>query len=56
MPEIIFYIFMFLLVAGLVVSLLLLFTHWKEFARYIKREIKDKDYNLKENEFDREFE
>jgi len=56
MPEIIFYIFMFLLVAGLVVSLLLLFTHWKEFAKYIKREIKDKDYNLKNDEFDGEFE
>ena len=56
MPEIIFYVFMFLLVAGFVISLLLLFTHWKEYARYIKREIKDKDYNLKEDEFDREFE
>lgn len=56
MPEIIFYVFMFLLVAGLVISGLLLFTHWKEYARYIKREIKDRDYNLKEDEFDREFE
>jgi len=56
MPETIFYIFMFLLVAGLIGSAALLVTHWKTFARYIKKEIKDKDYNLEDDEFDKEFE
>lgn len=43
MPETIFYIFLFLLVVGLLSSLALLFTRWKYLARYIKKEIKSKN-------------
>jgi hypothetical protein len=43
MPEMIFYIFMLLLVLGLLVSVLLLFLHWKKVFKYIKREIKPKE-------------
>lgn len=39
-PEIIFYIFLFILVLGLLTSLVLLFLHWKKVFKYIKREIK----------------
>lgn len=56
LPEIMFYAFMFLLVAGLLVSLGLLFTNWKKLVKYIKREIKDRDYNLEQDAIDREFE
>jgi hypothetical protein len=56
-PEIIFYIFLFILVLGLLSSLALLFLHWKKVFKYIKREIKRKpegedkdveDWNFKE--------
>jgi hypothetical protein len=55
-PEIIFYIFMFLLVSGLIISGVLLFTKWKKLVKYIKREIKDRDYSLEQDSIDREFE
>lgn len=55
-PEIIFYIFLFILVLGLLSSLALLFLHWKKVFKYIKREIKRQpkedrdveDWNFKE--------
>jgi hypothetical protein len=53
MPQIIFYIFMMLLTAGLMVSMILLFRHWKDWARYIKRELKSKDTD---DEFDKDVE
>lgn len=37
MPEIMFYLFMFLLVAGLVISGILLFTHWKDLLKWYKQ-------------------
>jgi len=46
MPEVIFYIFLLLLVLGLLVSGALLFTRWKEVFKYIKREIKRKDEDV----------
>jgi len=52
-PETIFWIFMFLLIAGLIISVVLLFTRWKELARYIKRELKTKN---NDDEFDKEIE
>ena len=42
-PQIIFYIFMILLLAGILTSLALLFLNWKKVFRYIKREIKRKE-------------
>ena len=42
-PETIFYIFMFILVAGFLSSLILVFLRWKELARYIKNELKRED-------------
>ena len=56
MPEIIFYIFLFLLVAGLAVSALLLFTHWEKLIKIIKREIADGKYATEKDELDRAFE
>jgi len=53
MPETIFYIFLFLLGSGLLASLGLLFTRWKELARYIKNEITKKK---EDEEFDKDFE
>jgi hypothetical protein len=56
-PEIIFYIFLLILVLGLLTSLALLFLHWKKVFKYIKKEIKRKpegedrdveDWNFKE--------
>jgi hypothetical protein len=55
-PEIIFYIFLLILVLGLLASLILLFLHWKKVFKYIKREIKRQpkedrdveDWNFKE--------
>lgn len=55
-PEIIFYIFLFILVLGLLTSLALLFLHWKKVFKYIKREIRRQpkedrdveDWNFKE--------
>jgi hypothetical protein len=44
---------MFLLTAGLIVSVLLLFRRWKDLARYIKTELKTKD---NDDEFDRDLE
>ena len=49
-PETIFYIFLFLLVAGLLASLTLLFLHWKKVFKYIKREIKQKPSEDKDTE------
>ena len=42
-PEIIFYIFLFLVVAGFLSCVGLLFLRWKEVFRYLKKEIKRKD-------------
>jgi hypothetical protein len=53
MPETIFYIFMFLLIAGLLSSLALLFTRWKDAARYIKNELTKRK---EDEEFDKDFE
>jgi hypothetical protein len=55
-PEIIFYIFLTIIVLGILVSLALLFLHWKKVFKYIKREIKRQpkedrdveDWNFKE--------
>lgn len=52
MPEIIFYIFMFLLVSGFLSGLALLFLRWKELGRYIKKEIQKKK---EDEEFDDDF-
>jgi len=38
MPEIIFYIFMFILVSGLIVSVFLLFTHWRKLKKWFKKQ------------------
>lgn len=51
-PETIFYIFMFLLVAGLLVSAGLLFTKWKDLARYYKKSIKEKEEEDIDLDFD----
>ncbi len=49
-PQTIFYIFLFLVVAGLLVCLALLFTRWKEVVKYLK------DYfNKKEEDTDDDF-
>lgn len=50
MPEIIFYILMFILVSGLLISMALLFLKWKKVFKYIKREIKKKDDDSKDVE------
>jgi succinate dehydrogenase/fumarate reductase cytochrome b subunit len=42
-PEIIFYIFLLILVLGLLVSITLLVLNWKKVFKYIKREIKRND-------------
>ncbi|MFX1312079.1 MAG: hypothetical protein ACFFHD_05660 [Promethearchaeota archaeon] len=44
-PQIIFYIFMTLLLSGLFATITLLFLHWKKIFRYMKREIKRKESN-----------
>jgi len=51
-PEILFYIFMFLLVSGFLVSLALLFTKWKDLYKYIKTEIKKNKDNKENTELD----
>lgn len=43
MPELLFYIFLFLLVVGLLSSIALLFLRWKDLFKWFKREIKKKD-------------
>lgn len=43
MPQTIFYIFMFILVAGLFVSCALLFIRWKEVFRWFKKQLKKKE-------------
>jgi hypothetical protein len=51
-PEIIFYVFLMLFVAGFLTALGLLFLRWKEVFRYIKNEVKkkpednDEEFNL----------
>lgn len=42
-PEIIFYIFLMILVLGLLVSVVLLILNWKKVFKYIKREMRKKD-------------
>jgi len=49
-PETIFYIFLLMLVLGLLVSLALLFLNWKKVFKYIKNEIKRKQEDSKEVE------
>ena len=49
-PETIFYIFLLLLVLGLLVGLTFLFLHWKKVFKYIKREIKQKPSEDKDTE------
>lgn len=49
-PEIIFYIFLMIVGAGLLSSLALLFTHWKKIFKYIKSEIKRKEDNYEDVE------
>jgi len=55
MPEIIFYIFMFVLVAGLVISGTLLFTRWESIYKSFKREIRAAKQQKEQDEMDREF-
>jgi hypothetical protein len=52
MPETIFYIFMFILVAGLFTSVGLIFLKWKDLYRYIKGEI---TRSKEEEEFDKDW-
>lgn len=54
MPEIIFYIFLFIIGSGLLASLVLLFIHWKKVFKYFKRELKKKesDEDLEDWDFD----
>jgi hypothetical protein len=49
-PQMIFYIFMVLMLAGILVSLGLLFLHWKKLFRYIKKEIRRKEDNYEDVE------
>ena len=49
-PQIIFYIFMTLMLVGILVSLALLFVHWKKIFRYIKKEVKRKEDNYEDVE------
>lgn len=49
-PEIIFYSFLLLLILGFLVSLALLFLHWKKVFRYIKKEIRRKQDENKDVE------
>lgn len=49
-PEVIFYIFLLILVLGLLVSLALLFLNWKKVFKYIKNEIKRKQGDNKDVE------
>lgn len=54
-PETIFYIFLLLLVVGLLSGLALLFLHWRKVFKYIKREIKSKpkdDRDIEDWDFD----
>lgn len=43
MPETIFWIFLALISAGILASVILLFRHWKKVIRYLKKEMKRKD-------------
>lgn len=49
-PEIIFYTFMTLLLAGILVSLGLLFLHWKKVLKYVKNEVKRPEDNYEDVE------
>lgn len=49
-PQIIFYVFMTLLLSGTLVSTALLFLHWKKVFRYIKKEIKRPEDNYEDVE------
>lgn len=50
LPQVIFYIFMASLVIGLLVSVALLLTHWKDLIRYIKKEFKKEKKDEDEDE------
>lgn len=43
MPQIFFYIFLFILVVGTLTCLALLFRHWRKVFKYMKKEIKRKE-------------
>lgn len=49
-PEIIFYIFLTLVVLGLLTSMALLFLRWKEVFKYVKKEMKRKEPNDEDTE------
>jgi len=54
-PEIIFYIFLFVLVLGLLTSIVLLALHWKKVFKYVKKEIrsnKKEDASVEDWDFD----
>jgi hypothetical protein len=54
-PETIFYIFLFILVLGLLTGLTLLFLNWKKVFKYVKRELKKKpseDRDVEDWDFD----
>lgn len=53
-PEILFYIFMFLLIAGFLISLALLFTKWKKLYKYIKTELRKKKENEELDDWENE--
>ena len=55
MPEMIFNIFLFILVAGLVISAVLLFTKWEKLVKRFRQELRDKQFKLEEDEIDRSF-
>ena len=55
MPEMIFNIFLFILVAGLVISAVLLFTKWEKLVKRFRQELKDKQFKLERDEIDRSF-
>lgn len=43
MPETIFWIFLLLIAAGVLASVILLFRHWRKVIRYLKKEMKRKE-------------
>jgi predicted membrane protein len=51
-PETIFYVLLLIIVLGILVSLALLFTYWKEIFKYVKSEIKKKDESQDTEDWD----
>lgn len=49
MPETMFYIFLFIILASFAISLTLLFLNWKKVFKYFKRELKRKDNDQDED-------